>query len=204
MLNEVSYKSFFTEIINSHQNLMNGVSMNKISKISAIVAMSCSFISNPSFAVPNFNNETTATADIVFTAPTNPVTLTITPEANLTAGLVLRNTKVATISAVPASPAVVGVRFTPSTTNMGVSPAQPNFADVTGSNGGGVLSVNLMGDVDGYALTEVAVGTDTYLLDDVNNGATAFNGSLVTYVNADQDIEVDTYTVSLDAAIYSM
>jgi len=178
--------------------------MNKISKISAIVAMSCSFISNASFAAA-FSNETTATADIVFNAPTNPLTLTITPDTGLVAGLIPSNTKVATVSAVPQSPAIVGVRFTPNTLNMALDPAEKNFADISGANDpGNILAVNLMGDVDGFALSEVSVGTDTYLFDDVSNGANVFNGSLVTYVNADQQIGVDTYTVSLDAAIYNL
>nr|WP_172689206.1 hypothetical protein [Enterobacter cloacae]AQX35347.1 hypothetical protein PIMI5_00028 [Enterobacter cloacae] len=145
-----------------------------------------------------FDRVTTTSGNITFTAPTYPVTTTITPVANLTSGEQSAVTKLADVAYSSPQPQRIAYRWGPATAKFQPSPSRTGVATIKGnSNNNNQLtavfsppfSASLVPDVDGTNWNAT------------NNPVTSLTNSILTPSSA-IIVNPDTYTVYIESGVY--
>lgn len=141
---------------------------------------------------------TTQTADITFAQP-QEVTLTLTPVADLVAGTIPDGTKVvdANLATISGQPGVFAVRWTPGIGTL--DPDDHRAVTVNGHNTDSPLKL--------YYNTSAQDGTigldDTWFLTSEQGADPVTTDHNTVWTSGNQDIPADTYTISIDAAIWT-
>ncbi|PXW51505.1 hypothetical protein DFO55_11877 [Grimontella sp. AG753] len=149
-------------------------------------------------AAQSFSDQISETAEIVFNAPIVPLELSIAPVTGLSAGLIPASTKVADFSLISGNGNTnynMGVRWN-SASNQTVNTSDSTIAVVSGANPTHKAQFKLVMPNS----QSITVGADSYL---VSTAALQTALGQITTIAADQIIPADTYTVTLDAALYN-
>ncbi|MDR7019092.1 hypothetical protein [Aeromonas salmonicida] len=143
----------------------------------------------------SFSDLTSANADITFTQPTSPLTLTIQPD-NLNAGLLNDLTEVATYTLTNTNTdARVAVRFTPT---AGTPNSNVNKMTFSGRNDpSNKLNLQILAPSGSFITDENGFTFWTY------NGSGSENLGGRIAASGSQTVHADVYNVSMDAAIYN-
>lgn len=141
----------------------------------------------------SFDSMTSATANIIFTQPVSPLSLSITPASGNLAGVVKSQYQVATYKLTSTLSSRIGVRFSPSAGTPGSS---ENIMTFTGKNN----STNKASlEIIAPSGSSIVVDNNSFWVSKTN--VSDFSGTIKTH--GSQTIKPDTYPISMDAVVYT-
>ncbi|MDK1711740.1 hypothetical protein QOM18_25840 [Serratia marcescens] len=164
--------------------------MNHTCKL-ALLALSIMGAMGAAHAAIVPETESTQSVTLTFKEPTPPVTLTVTPEANLQSGQVVDGQKFATIVVKATDANKVALQL------VDHEPNQPGEATITGASGNNTLKVK----IDDPALEPDEAHEMLLTKTSIENGAEFSTDLLVG--NGQETVEADEYTVTVKAGMWS-
>nr|WP_172689208.1 hypothetical protein [Enterobacter cloacae]AQX35350.1 Saf-pilin pilus formation protein [Enterobacter cloacae] len=144
-----------------------------------------------------FDRVTTTSGNITFTAPTYPVTTTITPVANLTSGQVPSYTKIAEIAFSSPQPQRIAYRWGPATGNFQPAANRIGVATIKG-NSNTTNQLKVLFDASIVGSTPIADGSTFWMTTDTQ--VASFRNNITTEVAS--TVNPDIYTVYIESGVY--